>query len=211
MGGKKIQPWILQILLLGKGIYASLSIYANILLIAYSRNCPLIKRIQNRINRLILYSAYLKQFALQVRYKCETTLWVFDNVIIESILQISFSTNFFSSKYHTPPKNIKGTWWGIKPFIYPKNNYLTKIHTAVLGRVWTTIELVFEEQKRQAIDIINTWWRIQEEYVQDGSSLLDHCYHRGYYRASSSGSSPFICNWFVSFRSWGQFGCSSTT
>ena len=36
---KKIQPWILQILLLSKGIYASLSIYANILLIAYSRNC----------------------------------------------------------------------------------------------------------------------------------------------------------------------------
>lgn len=95
MGEKKIQPWILQILLLGKGIYASLSIYANILLIAYSRNCLLIKRIQNRINRLILYSAYLKLLALQVRYKCETTLWVFDNVIIESILQISFSTNFF--------------------------------------------------------------------------------------------------------------------
>lgn len=93
---KKIQPWILQILLLSKGIYASLSIYANILLIAYSRNCLLIKRIQNRINnRLILYSAYLKLFALQVRYKCETTLWVLDSVIIESILQISFSTNFF--------------------------------------------------------------------------------------------------------------------
>ena len=127
-----------------------------------------------------------------------------------------FANKFFNQFFSVlnikpPPKKIKWKWWGIKPFIYQKNNYLTKIHTAVLGRVWTTIELVFEEQKRQAIDIINTWWRIQEEYVQDGSSLLDHCYHRGYYRASSSGSSPFICNWFVSFRSWGQFGCSSTT
>ena len=66
------------------------------------------KRIQNRINsRLILYSEYLKLFALQVRYKCETTLWVLDNVIIESILQIIFSTNFFSSKYQPPQKKIK--------------------------------------------------------------------------------------------------------